>query len=1080
MSIKTKFEKINLEKLKSDSPQAYNILNGWATSTKNFTDDTANEVVEPLFNKLYDKLASGKFWYVIEGNKQPSDQVAEPITKKEEVAIVKEVIKSEPTPIKKDEPKTKSVKAKATKTHTASTKPKHTPTPPKMDGKSVFEIAKELRAKDSTLTQKEAVKKAGQMVKDAHKKVKDDELQALMKMIKSDPAYSVLKPEKNTSIIRDLGRPAIRTTKRVSKKGWKNQYGASEGGRTYYENRVNRMDVNKTPMYAKGGSIGYEGQSIYLNSVPSPKEDRFLETEIVIEKIEGNKIVKSFVRKTGEKVPFIIDSKFKVEQYAKGGMMAKGGKSDMFYVGQSIFYPITNNRKLDKSVRNFTNKYAERELVIEKINDGKPYNTAKVFDRKTGDKLPFEVSLNPKYVQQYADGGIMGDYDPISYAKMIGRDSQDYETMLKEYAGEHYDSLTPMERESMIEDMKADFDRSQQFSKGGSIDKFQVGDKVKFSVPYFESSLGYRGEIIQLKGNYAVVEYLEPLHEITLRTTIELDQLNKYAKGGSVEGKMSFEEFEETLQEYEKEGGFGKTLEKGYIMNYLPKNDPYLNVKFNHRNKRKAYKQYLEMDKFAKGGSVRGKHLPTSEVEYARKLKIDKLVIDGKEVSEDDIVSGVFFKKSGQKSTKSEGIRSWYVKHYSSDELGTELDGDITFDDLYTFINEEGGDFYKYDGDFYKYIGVGDSVIRERLFEQLADIKGVKYEVIYKMWLNLDKDKYAKGGKVGKFDAYEVEEKLADLSYGVWNKLGIDSGSEIYESDAIQKDMAKEYMMAGIDKMFLEYNAEQRKVIAEILSHENQHSLRNYLALRGYIGEDEKAEYVRLAKKYNVGKKRIVLNPSNIPNTPSNSSATSPKSGSKAGYFYVPKSEIVSIDYTKDGESHTAKNTDILDGAYVKISALKYAKGGRLPKDEVVYVPKAEIEEIMVSDSGFKVKDVTEELLSGIHLKSSALSPKSEPKKSSGTFGTTRVYKGYNGWIGRTSAYNVDGTDYEITTMKRSNGKLWSNAQSGKFERGMFTYMVFQSPNINLIETKPSKVTEKAVSEQHDKAIEKFKEIKGL
>jgi len=476
MSIKTKFEKINLDKLKSDSPQAYNILNGWATSTKNFTDDTANEVVEPLFNKLYDKLASGKFWYVIEGNKQPSDQVAEPITKKEEVAIVKEVIKSEPTPIKKDEPKTKSVKAKATKTHTASTKPKHTPTPPKMDGKSVFEIAKELRAKDSTLTQKEAVKKAGQMVKDAHKKVKDDELQALMKMIKSDPAYSVLKPEKNTSIIRDLGRPAIRTTKRVSKKGWKNQYGASEGGRTYYENRVNRMDVNKTPMYAKGGSIGYEGQSIYLNSVPSPKEDRFLETEIVIEKIEGNKIVKSFVRKTGEKVPFIIDSKFKVEQYAKGGMMAKGGTSDMVYVGQSIFYPITKNRKLDKSVRNFTNKYAERELVIEKINDGKPYNTAKVFDRKTGDKLPFEVSLNPKYVQQYADGGIMGDYDPISYAKMIGRDSQDYETMLKEYAGEHYDSLTPMERESIIEDIKADFDRSQQFAKGGELANVVVYD----------------------------------------------------------------------------------------------------------------------------------------------------------------------------------------------------------------------------------------------------------------------------------------------------------------------------------------------------------------------------------------------------------------------------------------------------------------------------------------------------------------------------------------------------------------------------------------------------------------------------
>jgi hypothetical protein len=223
------------------------------------------------------------------------------------------------------------------------------------------------------------------------------------------------------------------------------------------------------------------------------------------------------------------------------------------------------------------------------------------------------------------------------------------------------------------------------------------------------------------------------------------------------------------------------------------------------------------------------------------------------------------------------------------------------------------------------------------------------------------------------------------------------------------------------------------------------------------------------------------LNPSNIPNTPSNSSATSPKAGSKAGYFYVPKSDILSIDYTKDGESHTAKNTDILDGAYIKISALKYASGGRLPKDEVVYVPKAEIEEIMVSDSGFKLKDVTDELLSGIHLKASALSPKSAPKKPSGTFGQTRIYKSYGGaWIGKTSVSDVDGKDYEITTMKRSNGKLWSNAQSGKSERGMFSYMLYQDPNLNLIETKPSKVTQKAVSEQHDKAIEKFKEMKGL
>lgn len=70
----------------------------------------------------------------------------------------------------------------------------------------------------------------------------------------------------------------------------------------------------------------------------------------------------------------------------------------------------------------------------------------------------------------YANGGEMEDYDPITNARMIGRDSQDYETMLKEYAGEHYKSLTPMEREQIIEDMKRDFDRRNQFAKGGRTD----------------------------------------------------------------------------------------------------------------------------------------------------------------------------------------------------------------------------------------------------------------------------------------------------------------------------------------------------------------------------------------------------------------------------------------------------------------------------------------------------------------------------------------------------------------------------------------------------------------------------------
>lgn len=70
--------------------------------------------------------------------------------------------------------------------------------------------------------------------------------------------------------------------------------------------------------------------------------------------------------------------------------------------------------------------------------------------------------------------------------------------------------------------------------------------------------------------------------------------------------KLTYEQFVETLQPYEIEGGFGVTLEKGYKMYYLPNDHPLLNKKFNYRNKRKAYQEYLELvkDKMATGGTI--------------------------------------------------------------------------------------------------------------------------------------------------------------------------------------------------------------------------------------------------------------------------------------------------------------------------------------------------------------------------------------------------------------------------------------------------------------------------------------------
>ena len=80
-------------------------------------------------------------------------------------------------------------------------------------------------------------------------------------------------------------------------------------------------------------------------------------------------------------------------------------------------------------------------------------------------------------------------------------------------------------------------------------------------------------------------------------------------------------------------------------------------------------------------------------------------------------------------------IVDFYVNEYPKDDIAVDINPKATFNGLYQILKNK--------GDAYKYIGVGDSVVRERVFQKLAEIKGVKYDVIYDMWMESD---YAKGG----------------------------------------------------------------------------------------------------------------------------------------------------------------------------------------------------------------------------------------------------------------------------------------------------------------------------------------------
>lgn len=95
------------------------------------------------------------------------------------------------------------------------------------------------------------------------------------------------------------------------------------------------------------------------------------------------------------------------------------------------------------------------------------------------------------------------------------------------------------------------------------------------------------------------------------------------------------------------------------------------------------------------------------------------------------------FADGGQKTK----IRSWYIKTYPKDNRGKYIDLSNTFEDLWNAIqNKE---------NVYDVIVEGDSLIRERLFEKLSQIKGIKYIDIYNKWLDSDENEMANGGNLG-------------------------------------------------------------------------------------------------------------------------------------------------------------------------------------------------------------------------------------------------------------------------------------------------------------------------------------------
>ena len=257
-----------------------------------------------------------------------------------------------------------------------------------------------------------------------------------------------------------------------------------------------------------------------------------------------------------------------------------------------------------------------------------------------------------------------------------------------------------------------------------------------------------------------------------------------FAKGGSVKKVPAYakKRLEQLRTEIREERiSYGEIAELESLKKYIDPNDVEL-------LEWAGVPEFDEdEDNYAKGGKV--KHIfevgQTISYPITKSTKLDKGVKNlfnkyaEKELVIDEIITDtpyntakVSLKSTGEKLTgevilnpryitfypdgdgdkKNVKIRDWYMKTYPTDDLGEELNDEVTFEDMW---NE---DYKEYN--IYQVMGVGDSVIRERLFEHLAEIKGVTYNEVYNKMFS--SDEYAKGGSVKKVPAY-VKKRLEAL-----------------------------------------------------------------------------------------------------------------------------------------------------------------------------------------------------------------------------------------------------------------------------------------------------------------------------
>lgn len=143
-------------------------------------------------------------------------------------------------------------------------------------------------------------------------------------------------------------------------------------------------------------------------------------------------------------------------------------------------------------------------------------------------------------------------------------------------------------------------------------------------------------------------------------------------------------------------------------------------------------------------------------------------------------------------ATKDTKVKDWYKKSFPSDELGDEIPSKLTFDKIFDSITNDGvvgTDWF-----------VNDSIVRERIFDEMTRVFNVDYDFIYDKWLDSEEvDDINEDYKQGDERTFTPDDEEYDLFKELANKLNeLSPNKHNYVVEQVYLDYGSKWMWTTI------------------------------------------------------------------------------------------------------------------------------------------------------------------------------------------------------------------------------------------------------------------------------------------